>query len=74
MPEVRYHVRGGNPLHGTAVVQGAKNAALPMIGAAILASHGRTVLRTYRPSLTCSAPSSWPATLAPLSSTSPATT
>lgn len=45
MPEVRYHVRGGNPLHGTAVVQGAKNAALPMIGAAILASHGRTVLR-----------------------------
>ena len=45
MPEVRYHVRGGNPLSGTAVVQGAKNAVLPMIGAALLASHGRTVLR-----------------------------
>lgn len=45
MPEVRYRVRGGNPLRGTAVVQGAKNAALPMIGAALLASHGRTVLR-----------------------------
>lgn len=45
MPEVRYHVRGGNPLRGTAVVQGAKNATLPMIGAALLARRGRTVLR-----------------------------
>lgn len=45
MPEVRYHVRGGNPLRGTAVVQGAKNAVLPAIGAALLAPRGRTVLR-----------------------------
>ncbi|MEV4754885.1 UDP-N-acetylglucosamine 1-carboxyvinyltransferase [Micromonospora sp. NPDC049559] len=45
MSEVRYHVRGGNRLRGTAVVQGAKNAALPMIGAALLATSGRTVLR-----------------------------
>ena len=34
MPEVRYHVRSVGPLRGTAVIQGAKNAALPMIGAA----------------------------------------
>ena len=45
MPDVRYHVRGGTTLRGTAVVQGAKNAALPMIGAALLATTGRTVLR-----------------------------
>lgn len=43
--EVRYRVRGGRPLNGTAFVQGAKNAVLPMIGAALLASKGRTVLR-----------------------------
>ncbi|MFI6452311.1 UDP-N-acetylglucosamine 1-carboxyvinyltransferase [Streptosporangium amethystogenes] len=42
---VRYRVRGGNPLRGTAFIQGAKNAVLPMIGAALLASRGRTVLR-----------------------------
>jgi UDP-N-acetylglucosamine 1-carboxyvinyltransferase len=42
---VRYRVRGGNVLHGTAFVQGAKNAVLPMIGAALLAAEGRTVLR-----------------------------
>ncbi|GAA1019632.1 UDP-N-acetylglucosamine 1-carboxyvinyltransferase 1 [Acrocarpospora pleiomorpha] len=42
---VRYRVRGGNVLRGTAFVQGAKNAVLPMIGAALLASEGRTVLR-----------------------------
>ena len=40
-----YRVRANGPLHGTAVIQGAKNAALPMIGAALLASSGRTVLR-----------------------------
>ena len=44
-PEVRYRVRGGRKLHGTAFVQGAKNAVLPMIGAALLARKGRTVLR-----------------------------
>ncbi|MEU7832529.1 MULTISPECIES: UDP-N-acetylglucosamine 1-carboxyvinyltransferase [unclassified Nonomuraea] len=42
---VRYRVRGGNPLRGTAFIQGAKNAVLPMIGAALLAPKGRTVLR-----------------------------
>ena len=42
---VRYRVRGGNALRGTAFIQGAKNAVLPMIGAALLASEGRTVLR-----------------------------
>lgn len=44
-PEVRYRVRGGRSLRGTAFVQGAKNAVLPMIGAALLAKKGRTVLR-----------------------------
>lgn len=42
---VRYRVRGGTPLRGTAFIQGAKNAVLPMIGAALLAAKGRTVLR-----------------------------
>lgn len=42
---VRYRVRASGPLHGTAVVQGAKNAVLPMIAASLLASKGRTVLR-----------------------------
>lgn len=42
---VRYRVRGGNALRGTAFIQGAKNAVLPMIGAALLAADGRTVLR-----------------------------
>ncbi|WP_205862989.1 UDP-N-acetylglucosamine 1-carboxyvinyltransferase [Planosporangium thailandense] len=45
MTEVRFHVRGGTALRGTAVIQGAKNAALPMIAAALLATEGRTVLR-----------------------------
>jgi UDP-N-acetylglucosamine 1-carboxyvinyltransferase len=43
--EVRYRVRGGQALHGTVFVQGAKNAVLPMIGASLLAAKGRTVLR-----------------------------
>ncbi|MBG0827196.1 UDP-N-acetylglucosamine 1-carboxyvinyltransferase [Planomonospora sp. ID67723] len=42
---VRYRVHGGNALRGTAFIQGAKNAVLPMIGAALLAAKGRTVLR-----------------------------
>lgn len=42
---VRYRVRGGNALRGTAFIQGAKNAVLPMIGAALLTAKGRTVLR-----------------------------
>jgi UDP-N-acetylglucosamine 1-carboxyvinyltransferase len=44
-PETRYRVRGGNPLQGTVFVQGAKNAALKMIAASLLAEQGRTVLR-----------------------------
>ncbi|MCW2859377.1 MAG: UDP-N-acetylglucosamine1-carboxyvinyltransferase, partial [Actinoallomurus sp.] len=43
--EVRYRVRGGRQLRGTVFVQGAKNAVLPMIGASLMASEGRTVLR-----------------------------
>lgn len=42
---VTYRVRGGNQLQGTVFIQGAKNSALPMIGAALMASKGRTVLR-----------------------------
>ncbi|MDR3032245.1 MAG: hypothetical protein LBV78_03915, partial [Kitasatospora sp.] len=42
---IRYRVRGGNPLQGTVFVQGAKNAALKMIAASLLATKGRTVLR-----------------------------
>jgi UDP-N-acetylglucosamine 1-carboxyvinyltransferase len=44
-PETRYLVRGGNPLQGTVFVQGAKNAALKMIAASLMAEKGRTVLR-----------------------------
>ena len=44
-PETRYIVRGGSPLQGTVFVQGAKNAALKMIAASLLAEKGRTVLR-----------------------------
>lgn len=40
-----YTVRGGQRLEGTVIVQGAKNAALPMIAASLLASSGQTVLR-----------------------------
>ncbi|WP_242911088.1 UDP-N-acetylglucosamine 1-carboxyvinyltransferase [Actinomadura terrae] len=43
--EVRYRVRGGRKLQGTVFIQGAKNAVLPMIGASLMASTGRTVLR-----------------------------
>src|SRR5262252_3458101 len=40
-----YRVIGGNPLQGTVFVQGAKNAALKMVAASLLAEKGRTVLR-----------------------------
>jgi UDP-N-acetylglucosamine 1-carboxyvinyltransferase len=43
--EIRYHVRGGTPLTGTVFIQGAKNAALKMIAASLMAAKGRTVLR-----------------------------
>src|SRR3954451_12720551 len=41
---VRYEVEGGHRLEGTVFVQGAKNAALPMIAASLLAERGQTVL------------------------------
>src|SRR5258708_23690178 len=44
-PQTGYRVRGGYPLQGTVFVQGAKNAALKMIAASLLAEKGRTVLR-----------------------------
>ena len=43
--QTRYRVRGGNTLQGTVFVQGAKNSALKMIAASLLAEKGRTVLR-----------------------------
>jgi UDP-N-acetylglucosamine 1-carboxyvinyltransferase len=48
-PETRYRVRGGNTLQGTVFVQGAKNAALKMIAASLMAAKGRTVLRNVPP-------------------------
>src|SRR6266576_2242298 len=48
-PETCYRVQGGVPLQGTVFVQGAKNAALKMIAASLLASDGRTVLRNVPP-------------------------
>src|SRR6201984_620882 len=47
--EIRYRGRGGTPLQGTVFIQGAKNAALKMIAAALLADKGRTVLRNVPP-------------------------
>jgi UDP-N-acetylglucosamine 1-carboxyvinyltransferase len=44
-PDTRYIVRGGIPLQGTVFVQGAKNSALKMIAASLMAAKGRTVLR-----------------------------
>src|SRR3954464_14994825 len=41
---VRDEVEGGHRLEGTVFVQGAKNAALPMIAASLLAERGQTVL------------------------------
>ncbi len=41
---VRYHIQGGQRLEGSVVIQGAKNAALPIIAASLLASKGQTIL------------------------------
>lgn len=41
---VRYHIEGGQRLEGSVVIQGAKNAALPIIAASLLASKGQTIL------------------------------
>ncbi|MGH9339646.1 MAG: UDP-N-acetylglucosamine 1-carboxyvinyltransferase [Acidobacteriota bacterium] len=43
--ETAYLVTGGNRLQGKACVQGAKNAALPMIAAALLVQRGESVIR-----------------------------
>jgi UDP-N-acetylglucosamine 1-carboxyvinyltransferase len=43
--EILYTVRGGRQLSGTVIVQGSKNAALPMIAASLLVKQGQTVLR-----------------------------
>lgn len=46
---MRYAISGGKPLKGTLFVQGAKNAVLPMIAAALLVKKGQTVLRNVPP-------------------------
>lgn len=43
-PDVTYHITGGTTLRGISIVPGAKNAALPAIAAALLATKGETVL------------------------------
>ncbi len=40
----RYHIQGGRRLEGSVVIQGAKNAALPIIAASLLASTGQTII------------------------------
>lgn len=47
--EALLHIEGGVRLHGQARVQGAKNAALPMIAASVLASEGQTILHRVPP-------------------------
>ena len=46
--EVLY-IDGGQPLKGEALVQGSKNATLPMIAASLLAEEGKTILRRVPP-------------------------
>lgn len=41
---VRYRIQSGERLEGTVIIQGAKNAALPIIAASLLASKGQTIL------------------------------
>ncbi len=41
---VRYAITGGQRLEGSVIVQGAKNAALPLIAASLLATKGQTIL------------------------------
>ena len=47
--EALLHIEGGVCLQGQVQVQGAKNAALPMIAASLLASEGQTVLHQVPP-------------------------
>lgn len=42
---LRYRIEGGQRLEGSVMIQGAKNAALPIICASLLASKGQTILR-----------------------------
>lgn len=37
-------IRGGNPLSGTVLIEGAKNAVLPLLAATLLAKEGKTIL------------------------------
>lgn len=46
---MKYEINGGRPLEGIVHIQGAKNAVLPMIAAALLAKKGQTVLRNVPP-------------------------
>lgn len=48
-PEEILYIEGGRPLRGEAVVQGSKNASLPMIAASLLATEGQTVLHRVPP-------------------------
>jgi UDP-N-acetylglucosamine 1-carboxyvinyltransferase len=41
----RYRIEGGQKLEGSVMIQGAKNAALPIICASLLVSKGQTILR-----------------------------
>src|SRR6266568_242876 len=40
----RYFIQGGQRFEGSVVIQGAKNAALPIIAASLLAAKGQTIL------------------------------
>ncbi len=42
---LRYRIEGGQRLEGSVMIQGAKNAVLPIIGASLLVSKGQTILR-----------------------------
>lgn len=46
---MKYKITGGNPLKGTLFVEGSKNAALPIIAAALLPKKGQTVLKNVPP-------------------------
>ncbi|MGV3240715.1 UDP-N-acetylglucosamine 1-carboxyvinyltransferase, partial [Streptococcus hyovaginalis] len=39
-------VRGGKRLNGTVKVEGAKNAVLPVIAATLLASDGKSIIKS----------------------------
>lgn len=47
--EEALYIGGGKPLSGETEIQGSKNAALPMIAASLLASHGQTILHRIPP-------------------------